>query len=119
MDALKSQLYNYSKGHVAYHLTTAINDGDLRGFYDIFVRLPRWRLRQIKTHVKRTLTGRDRYPFSLVVAETAGNVAAPYALWKSRQRVKRLGRSVPYVPPEQRPGTTEPVIVERDQVAAS
>ncbi len=119
MDALKSQLYNYSKGHVAYHLTTAINDGDMRGFYDIFVRLPRWRLRQVKTHVKRTLTGRDRYPFSLVVAETTGNLAAPYALWKSRQRVKRLGRSAPYVPPDQRASDTNAAVVERDQVAAS
>ena len=34
----------------------------MRGFYDIFVRLPRWRFRKLKTHVKRTLTGRDRNP---------------------------------------------------------
>jgi hypothetical protein len=91
----------------------------MRGFYDIFVRLPRWRFRQLKIHVKRTLTGRDRYPFSLVVAETAGNVAAPYALWKSRQRVKRLGRSIPYVPPEQRSDKADAAFIERDQVAAS
>ena len=118
MADLQNQLYNYSKGHVAYHLTTAINDGDLRGLYDIFVRLPRWRFRQLKSQVKRGLTGRERYPFSLVYAETAGNLAAPYALWKSRRRVKRLGRSQPYVPPEQRISGAVTRGAERDSVAA-
>lgn len=119
MEALRSQIYNYSKGHVAYHLTTAINDGDLRGFYDIFLRLPHWRYKQVKSYVKRTLTGRDRYPLSLVVAETAGNVAAPYALWKSRKRVKRFGRSQQYVAPDGRVAEHDDIIIERDPVAAN
>jgi glycosyltransferase involved in cell wall biosynthesis len=118
MPALKSQIYNYSKGHVAYHLTTAINDGDMRGLYDIFVRLPRWRVKQLKSQVKRAVTGRERYPFSLIVAETTGNMAGPYALWKSRQRVKKLGRSVPSVPPTQQ--ESEPVAdADHDQIAAN
>jgi GT2 family glycosyltransferase len=119
IEALKSQIYNYSKGHVAYHLTTALNDGDLRGLHDIFVRLPHWRYKQVKSYVKRSLTGRDRYPLSLVAAETAGNVAAPYALWKSRRRVKQLGRSVQYVPPQLRSSEHEDAVIDRDPVAAS
>src|SRR5690606_18133417 len=121
MPALKNQIYSYSKGHVAYHLTTAINDGDMRGFYDILVRLPRWRIRQLKTQVKRALTGRERYPFSLIVAEVTGNMAGPYALWKSRQRVKELGRSPQYVPPaeRQRPAEVDTVDILLDEVAAN
>ncbi len=30
MEAFRKQIYGYSRGHVAYHLTTLINDGDLR-----------------------------------------------------------------------------------------
>lgn len=119
MSALKNQIYSYSKGHVAYHLTTAINDGDMRGLYDIFVRLPRWKVRQLKTQVKRGLTGRRRYPFSLIIAEATGNMAGPYALWKSRQRVKVLGRSPQYVPPDQRPTELNAVDVLLDEVAAN
>jgi glycosyltransferase involved in cell wall biosynthesis len=92
MHALRRQLYNYSKGHVALHLTTLVNDGDPRGLFDIFIRLPRWRMRQLATQVRRGFKGQKRFPLSLVLAETAGNLAGPYALWQARRRVAQLGR---------------------------
>jgi hypothetical protein len=41
------------------------------------------------------LRGWSAYPFSLLAVEIAGNLAGPFALWRSRRRVKRLGRSAP------------------------
>lgn len=100
--ALWWQIYNYSKGHVAYHLTTVMMDGDLRGLTDIFIRLPVWRTRQLFLTTNRALKGWHRYPVSLIVAETAGNIAGPFALWRSRRRVRCLGRSAPYIPVNER-----------------
>jgi hypothetical protein len=62
------------------------------------VRLPRIRLGQIKAR----LAGRSSYPLSLLFLEMAGNLAGPWGLWRSRRRVAREGRSVPYVPVPQR-----------------
>ncbi len=94
MTALRRQIYNYSKGHVAYHLTTLIRDHDLRALFRLMVELPwtyLWRIRQ------RLLGGSD-YPLVLVLIEIAGNLAGAWALWRSQRRVKRDGRSAPYVP---------------------
>lgn len=119
IQSLRRQLYNYSKGHVAYHLTTVINDGDLRGMLDVFIRLPRWRFHQLGSQVKRGMTGRDRYPLSLVIAETLGNLAGPYALWRSRQRVRRLGRQGPYTSPAERRVVSTLNNHDRDAVPAT
>jgi O-antigen biosynthesis protein len=116
MRSLRRQLYNYSKGHVALHLTTLINDGDPRGMFDIFIRLPRWRMRQLMTQAKRSFKGQMRFPLSLVIAETLGNLAGPYALWKSRQRVKQLGRVT--FEEHQQMAVPDPVVYEEDLVLA-
>jgi glycosyltransferase involved in cell wall biosynthesis len=87
LPALRRQIFNYSKGHVAYHLTTLLRDGDWRALINLAVLLP-------GTHVRRALRhlfGRSDYPLSLILVEAAGNLAGPWALWKSRQRVKREG----------------------------
>jgi O-antigen biosynthesis protein len=103
--ALRRQLYNYSKGHVAYHLTTLMRDQDLRALVHLGIRLPQYYLRKAKNR----LLGRGHYPMSLILIEMAGNLAGPWALWRSRCIVKREGRSAPYVPvaqcsdPGQRP----------------
>jgi GT2 family glycosyltransferase len=89
LPSLRKQLFDYSKGHVAYHLTTLLRDGDWRSLINLLVLLP-------GTHVARTvrwLLGRSQYPPSLVTLEAAGNVAGAWALWKSRERVRRDGRS--------------------------
>jgi GT2 family glycosyltransferase len=87
--ALKKQIYAYSKGHVAYHLTTWLRDGDVRGLVRIVYELP-------QTYMRRTyhrLRGWSDYPMSLIALEILGNMAGPYALWQSRRRVRRLGPS--------------------------
>lgn len=89
MPALRRQIFNYSKGHVAYHLTTLLRDGDWRALINLAVLLP-------ATHFRRALKrllGRSEYPLSFILLEAAGNLIGPWALWKSRQRVRREGRS--------------------------
>jgi GT2 family glycosyltransferase len=89
MRALRHQIYSYSKGHVAYHLTTWLNDGDRRALVRLFYELPR-------TYVRRSyhrLRGSSAYPLSFIALEVLGNAAGPWALWQSRRRVRRLGRS--------------------------
>lgn len=96
--ALRRQLYNYSKGGPSYHLVTWFQDGDWRGLWRIMVELPYqffWRFQA----GFRGITG---YPMSLLVLELWGVLGGPWALWQSYQRVKRMGRSGPYIPPHQR-----------------
>ena len=108
MQALRRQLYGYSKGHVAYHLTTLLRDHDLRALLHVGVHLPRYRVKQILRHIKNRLRGkRPDYPLSLILLEIAGNLAGPWALWRSRRRVKREGYSQPYLPAVQRPTGTQ------------
>jgi GT2 family glycosyltransferase len=92
--ALRRQIYNYSKGHVAYHLTTLIRDHDRRSLLRLTFDLPKWHLHRIK----QWLYGRRNYPLSLIMTEIAGHLVGPFALWRSRRRVKREGRSHPYLP---------------------
>jgi GT2 family glycosyltransferase len=99
MAALRRQLLNYSKGGPAYHLTTFLDDGDLRGLIRLVVELPR----AYKWRIKERLRGRSDYPLSLIMLEIWGNLLGFKGLWDSRQRVKREGRSQPYVPVSQRP----------------
>ncbi len=94
MPALRRQIFNYSKGHVAYHLTTLLRDGDWRALINLAFLLP-------GTHLRRTLQclfGQSDYPLSMILLEAAGNLIGPWALWKSRQRVRREGRSKPCSP---------------------
>ena len=89
LPALRRQIYDYSKGHVAYHLTTLIRDGDRRAWLELALRLPRWH----GLRIARWLRGDRRYPLSLTLVEIAGNIMGPWALWRSRRRVTREGRS--------------------------
>jgi GT2 family glycosyltransferase len=108
-EALRRQLYNYSKGHVAYHFTTLMRDRDRRALVRLGIRLPQTYLHRVKDR----MLGRGDYPVSLILLEVAGSLAGPWALWQSRRRVKREGRSTPYVPiaqrsdPDQRPPAAE------------
>jgi|GEM_PF-1908851 len=98
MEALRRQLYNYSKGGIGYHLTTALNDGDMRGLFRLLVELPlayRWRLNE-------WLRGRTDYPLSLLLLELKGNLDGFRGIWESWRRVRREGRNAPYIPPARR-----------------
>lgn len=89
LPALRRQIFNYSKGHVAYHLTTLLRDHDWRALINLAILLPGTHLRR----ALRRLLGRSAYPLSLILLEAAGNLAGPWALWQSRQRVKCEGTS--------------------------
>ena len=94
MSALRRQIYNYSKGHVSYHLTTLFRDRDARSLWQLMLHLPRFHLRRIVKYFLR----RNPYPLSLIMLEIAGNLVGPWTLWRSHRRVRRLGRSTPYAP---------------------
>ena len=89
MKALRRQIYGYSKGHVAYHLTTLARDHDLRALKRLFLDLPAWRFGQIWSRLRH----HSNYPLSLVALEIWGNLVGPVGLLRSRLRVRREGRS--------------------------
>jgi GT2 family glycosyltransferase len=89
MRSLRSQIYAYSKGHVAYHLTTWLRDGDRRALVRLFYSLPKTYARRAWLRVRR----RSDYPIRLIALEALGNLAGPLALWRARRRVRRLGAS--------------------------
>lgn len=98
MRALWRQIYNYGKGHVAYHLTTLLWDHDLRALTRLLIELPLSHLRRAAAR----LLSRGPYPLSLIATEAIGNLVGPVALWRARRRVKQLGRSAAYVPAAER-----------------
>ncbi len=93
LSALRRQLYDYSKGHVAYHLTTWLRDGDLRALFHVCCLLPPWRIFQLGKLCWRQLRGDNPYSLSLLALEIRGNLAGPLGLWRSRRRVAHEGRS--------------------------
>jgi O-antigen biosynthesis protein len=101
--ALKKQLNGYSRGHVAYNLATWLNDGDWRALAHILLGLPYAHYYRIKARLLR----RSDYPIPLILWEIAGNLAGPWAYWRSKRRVGKLGKSRPYVAPAKRFGFTE------------
>jgi glycosyltransferase involved in cell wall biosynthesis len=113
--ALRRQIYNYSKGHVAYHLTTLILEHDLRALIRLFIELPQAHIRRMRQQV----FGKGSYPFSLTLMEIAGNLAGPFSLWRSRRRVRRLGVSQPYVPISDRFGYDRSIAEARGTLPAS
>ncbi len=88
MAAFKRQLYNYSKGHVAYHLITVFRDGDLRGLVQLLYVLPRWRLQQVAGRLLR----RSGQPLGLTWLEIKGNLTGPWSLWQAKRHVRRENR---------------------------
>ncbi|MEB3295333.1 MAG: glycosyltransferase [Synechococcales bacterium] len=89
MSALRKQLYNYSKGFIAYHLTTLFRDRDWRSLTMLLLFLPLYRIKQFWVW----LTGDRIYPLSLIGVEIVGSLAGGWALWRSWLRVRRWGRS--------------------------
>jgi glycosyltransferase involved in cell wall biosynthesis len=96
LSALQRQLYNYSKGHIAYHLTTLFRDQDFRALKHILLHLPKWRIKQITQYLRQRIRRRKtHYPWSFIWLEIKGNLAGPWGLWQSYRRVKREGQSLP------------------------
>jgi len=101
LPSLCRQLYNYSKGHVAYHLTTVLRDHDPRALVHLVLGLPSFHAKWAAAR----LLGKSDYPLSLLALEIAGNLAGPWSLWRSRRRIRCDGRSDPYLPVSERPAT--------------
>jgi hypothetical protein len=102
MESLRRQIHAYSRGHVAYHLTTLMRDRDSRALTRLLYSLP-------KTYARRAwqrLRGASHYPLSLILLEIRGNLGGPWALWRSRRRVRELGPSTPLI--RQPAGPEEP-----------
>jgi O-antigen biosynthesis protein len=89
MSALRRQLYHYSKGFIAYHLTTLFQDGDWRSLTTLLIFLPLYRIKQVLTWCK----GDRSYPLNFIWIEILGNLAGGWSLWRSRARVQKWGRS--------------------------
>jgi O-antigen biosynthesis protein len=87
LQSLRKQIYAYSKGHVAYHLTTLLRDGDRRAIVRLGYSLPR----VYAARAYGRLRGSSDYPLSLILIEIAGTLAGPVALWRARRKVRRLG----------------------------
>jgi GT2 family glycosyltransferase len=86
MRALRRQIYAYSKGHVAYHVKTWTRYGDTRALFHLAFTLPKWQIKKLVRWMRRS----NDYPLSLILTEIAGNFAGPWALWRARQRARRL-----------------------------
>ncbi|PYE55741.1 glycosyltransferase family 2 protein [Deinococcus yavapaiensis] len=91
MDALRRQLYAYSKGHVAYHLLTFLRHGDARALLQVGAFLPYWHTRRLAGYLRAWARGFSRsYPLSLTLLEVRGSLEGPAALWRSLREVRRL-----------------------------
>jgi GT2 family glycosyltransferase len=86
--ALRQQIHGYSKGHVAYHLHTWLQDGDRRALVRLMYSLPKAFARRLLA----SLRGRTDYPASLILTEIGSSLAGPWALRQSRRRARRLMR---------------------------
>lgn len=96
-DALRRQLYQYSKGQTSYQLRTLVSNGDRRVLWQLFVNLPLWHLAKIL----RILRGKKPYPLRLVAWEILGNLVGPVAFVRTVRMHRRLNgpRRNPIAPP--------------------
>jgi hypothetical protein len=73
------------KNDAAYHLMTLLQDRDLRAALHLLVHIPRQHWRQIAARLGRE----DDTPWSIMLLEIAGGLAAPWALWRAQRRAGR------------------------------
>ncbi len=92
---LRRQLAAYSRGHVAYHLTTLTRDGDWRGLVRVLYELPR----SLASRTWASLRRRSTFPLSLLAVEIAGTCCGVSAYVRSRRRASRLGRNPAFLAP--------------------
>jgi len=82
LKAFRKQVYNYSKGHVAYLLVTIFRDNDYRGWYRLLAVLPAWHLRRLWRR------GIGKYSRRYVLWEILGNLAGPLGLWRAYRKAR-------------------------------
>lgn len=88
MTGLRRQLYAYSRGHVAYHLTTLLESRDGRALVRIFAELPLAFARRAWARLRR----KSAYPLRLLAVELAGTLAGPWSLWRAHRQARALER---------------------------
>lgn len=103
ISALRRQIFNYSRGVVAYHLMTLWSWGDGRALLTLAM-LPMY---YAKRAVWR-LTGRLTYPLSFILLEIIGHGLGAWGLWRSRHHVRRYGKS--YLPVLPGPARSTPAV---------
>lgn len=82
---LKRQMFDYARGHVAYLLTTLVDDRDLRALSRLLFVLPAWHLwRLVRGGVCRR---------SIVFREIRGYLWGPVGWWKGRRLVRLRQRT--------------------------
>jgi len=86
LDALKRQLYDYSKGQVSYQLRTLVSDGDRRALWQLLKVMPEWYARR----VYRVARGRQQFPLDIIGQEVKGYLTGPYAFYASNRLHRRL-----------------------------
>ncbi len=91
MKALRKQLFDYSKGHISYHLTTLLRDHDQRALLYLAVILPGKTLRRIRWRLQSFTF----YPLDLLALEIWGYLNGPVAYFKALRRARKLGRTLP------------------------
>ncbi len=102
---LDKQIRAYSTGHTAYNLATFLQDGDTRGLVRLCTVQPKYFLKQLWHWLRRS----RRRSLRTILLEIRGYACGPVALWRSLRRVRRLGRSAPYVAPALRNPAAPPV----------
>jgi O-antigen biosynthesis protein len=105
MQAVSKQWHGYMRSGAGYHLILWLQEGDRRAFKQLFSVLPQ----HLWCYVRDRAMGKHQVPWPVVRGELTGYLAGFWGYYQSRQRVKRLGRSAPYVPPELRSLTGEKV----------
>ncbi len=98
MPALCRQWHGYMRSATSYHLTLWLQEKDRRGFNHLVFGLPIY----LWGYVIDRLRGQHQVPWSVVRSEVSGFFYGFWGYARSVLRVKRLGRSQPYVPPAQR-----------------
>lgn len=108
LPALCRQLYGYGKSSTAYHLTLMIKERDARALLPLIYVLPNHYIQRLFS----MLWSNKDVPWALVWQETAGYLAGYWSYWRSCQKVKRQGRSVPYIPVRERLSQDKPETTE-------
>jgi O-antigen biosynthesis protein len=96
MPALRQQLRYYSRGIIAYHLTTWRDAGDGRGLVAALFGLPAWQLKRLRLR----LVGKCAHPIGMILAELLAHLGGGWFWWQSRRRVRQLARQFPPKPPQ-------------------
>lgn len=88
--ALNRQLCAYRRGETAFLTLVLIRHRDLRALGQALFWIPQWRFALLVRELGRRLSGRRRFLFRLIFAETLAYLAGPWSLWRGHQLSRRV-----------------------------